>query len=294
MPGKGFFKVFFSVCSGMSDIPELCTYSMMQTVRYCLTLIILLSLLTGIISGVSAHYDLQNTVRDFTIAFGGSLRLTEVGVTPQRDPDLARSLELPGNGRLFYAGIKPRQQGKPKDLAGLDYFIYWQAGFQSVAVREDKETWAVSRFGENVAMTRITGSEAALKRILESPEERRWNWNGLTEISVSSIFSVIVWLTGLTFFIKQFILSTVLMFLTTGVFTLVFSATSGNHLTGGVMLWKSGLYAAFPAAVISCVYGLLELPFFSVGTIFVAGLFLYWMQVIPVVEKSLRDKEKGA
>ena len=77
-------------------------------------------------------------------------------------------------------------------------------------------------------------------------------------------------------------------------FTLVFRFASMRQLRVLTIreLWKTGLYAGFPAMIIGSFFPALNLPLFSFSTVYMFGLVIYWILIISRIERSGQEEEK--
>lgn len=271
---EGFFSTLFSICSGTEIFPELTKRSFGAAIGQFLLLVLLVSLLGGAGAWWRINSEMEGVRNSVILSFGKKLLVSEKGILPEKQPDLARSLELPGNGRIFYAGVMRKKQSEPLELAGLDYFIYWQAGMPALAVRNEDNSWNVARLGENELFKKENSSSDALERILEESDDQLWREKLPPEIPVGAIFDYIVLILGLTFFLREFILFVIFGSVLTGMISFIFSLSRyGNR--EWLKYWKVCLYSGFPAVIVAGFFPLLDLPFFDFTDVFAVGLVIY-------------------
>ena len=77
------------------------------------------------------------------------------------------------------------------------------------------------------------------------------------------------------------------------IFVGMFRLTSGRRypltLSFGEF-WKIGLYAGFPAMLVATAFPALALPWFSFGSVFMAGLLIYWLYAAGRIERENKEK----
>ena len=276
---KGFFGTLFSVCSGTELFPELAKRGFGIATGHFLLLVIIVSLLGAFGALWRLSDSLAPLCNEMTLSFGNKLIISENGILPERLPEMARSLELPDHGRLFYAGVVRKKQSEVLELAGLNYFIYWQAGMPAFAVRNEDNSWNVTRFGENRMFERANNASSALAMVMEERDDRLWHEKLPPEISIEALFDYIVLIFGLTFFLREFILFVVFGFALTGMISFLFSLSRyGNR--EWLKYWKVCIYSGFPAVIVAGFFPLLDLPFFDFINVYAAGLVIYWFAAL--------------
>ena len=283
----GFFGTLFSICSGTELFPELAKRNFMTALGHFLLLCLLVSLLGAFGALWRLSDNLEPLCKEMTLSFGNKLLISEKGILPERLPEMARSLELPDNGRLFYAGSVRKKQSEPLELAGLNYFVYWQAGMPALAVRNNDDSWSVTRFGESRMIEIAHNSDEALKMILEETDNRLWREKLPPEVSVEALFDYIVFVFGLTFFLREFILFVVFGLALTGMISFLFSLSRfGNRKW--LKFWKVCIYSGFPAVIIAGFFPMLDLPFFDFIDVYVVCLVIYWFAAL---RRVIREEE---
>ncbi len=292
MEKRGFFSTLISCCRGTEDFPELIERSFPTVLGHALLLILLISIAVGFAPAWRLSGELVETRRDFIVAFGSELQMTDMGILPQRDPEMARSINLPHDGILLYTGLSGKRQSFPTDLAGLRYIVYWAGNLPAIAFRGADHSWMVSSFGQEAQLKLSASADEALAELTREPEQRRWQWGKRQTIPVESIFTMIIWSVGLTFGVRQFILMTVLMFLSVGVLVLLMRFSPRKFLTAG-QLWKCGIYAGFPAMLIGGCFPLLDLPLLDYSDVYIFGLFIYWAVVLRSLARAAADDGQG-
>ena len=237
----------------------------------------------------------------------GAVRLTDEAIVPTRNPEQSRSLPLPANGLVLYApdltsGITLGEA----DAQLLNYLLVWSPRMLLTGVRSPGGDWQIwskqtEPEGGNLLLSYdssrfvLTGA-TALPEYLRSLRTPKGGWGVPVseEFPAEALFGTVGMLLYLSLFFGYTAMLMVTALLCTGVFTLVFRFASMRQLRVLTIreLWKTGLYAGFPAMIIGSFFPALNLPLFSFSTIYMFGLVIYWILIISRIERSGQEEEK--
>ncbi|MCQ2352711.1 MAG: DUF1189 domain-containing protein [Victivallaceae bacterium] len=285
----GFFAAFFSLCRGTADAPRLVRNPFWKVFLQFLLLCVIVSVLVAIGQYTRMQRWIEDSESSFTGAFGQEIVLRGNGVYPQHDETRARSIVLPYKGRLCYTGAD-QSEAVVNDLGGLRYLILWRNGKFFCAVRSGEDQWGIFRPGEKRMVTNISGDRAALKILFEESElqpEKVFPENRKIAVAdLAGIIRVVCWLLA---FLQQFFDALFLGIIATGSAALIFSINS-NRILRGIDLWKSALYAGFPAMVIAGCFPLFDLPVFSYPQIYLFATFIYWIWIVRRIESTWQQE----
>ncbi len=279
----GFFATFFSLCRGTEDAPQLVRNPFWKVLLQYLLLCVIVSIFVAVGQYTRMQRWIEDSESSFSGAFGPELVLRDNGVYPINDEARARSIVLPYKGRLCYTGAD-QSEIAITDLGGLRYLVLWRNGDFSCALRSGEDTWMVFRPGERQMSTRVSGDRAALNILMQEPELQAKTENDTPKrVAVSELVTLIRIACLLSAFLQQFFDAFFLGIIATGSAALIFSIGS-RRLLRGINLWKSALYAGFPAMVIAGCFPLFDLPLFSYSQIYLFATFIYWISVTRRIE----------
>ena len=209
----------------------------------------------------------------------------DLPIRPELDPDRARSIALPQNGRLCYTGNGINWSAPAGDeLETLDYFIIWAPGGMRMFFKLEDGSWLATIWNNSAykmvfsdfSQTLDDDSVAAAAAGLPAP----CVWRGVAaQETVARIFDS----TRLAMIFCLMIGNVFLLFglsaLISALFALMYRLFGVRKMRflGVSSYWKTGIYAGFPVMMIAGCFPALALPFFSYGTVYVFGLAVYWM-----------------
>ena len=281
----GFWSALGGVCRGTALFPELVKNSWPRVIWHLLVMTLLCS--AGITWGEYRRISPAICAGElvFTDTFGPLLNNSASGFRPELDPDRARSIALPQNGRLCYTGNGINWSAPAGDeLETLDYFIIWAPGGMRMFFKLEDGSWLATIWNNSAykmvfsdfSQTLDDDSVAAAAAGLPAP----CVWRGVAaQETVARIFDS----TRLAMIFCLMIGNVFLLFglsaLISALFALMYRLFGVRKMRflGVSSYWKTGIYAGFPVMMIAGCFPALALPFFSYGTVYVFGLAVYWM-----------------
>lgn len=301
-----FFPAVWGCCRGTEIFFELRRQSWLRLLGHLLLLSLLCAF--GITLGERSRIrpQLERAQSAFAAEFG-AVRLTDDAIVPTRNPEQSRSLPLPANGLVLYApdltsGITLGEA----DAQLLNYLLVWSPRMLLTGVRSPGGDWQIwskqtEPEGGNLLLSYdssrfvLTGA-TALPEYLRSLRTPKGGWGVPVseEFPAEALFGTVGMLLYLSLFFGYTAMLMVTALLCTGVFTLVFRFASMRQLRVLTIreLWKTGLYAGFPAMIIGSFFPALNLPLFSFSTVYMFGLVIYWILIISRIERSGQEEEK--
>lgn len=290
-----FFSAFFGVCSGVAVFERLRGQSWGRTIIHVILLGVLCTLC--ITSGELRREKprIRASAAAFSAVFGDRVLNAPEGLVPAKEPARTRSIVLPGKGLLCYfpAG---KATLLPKDVEDHSFFIFWAPRGFATVVPGDPGTWIANIVTPGKNKVEFSGnrvvSSAGLARLpLASP----WNWElpGRESFTVSELAAAFTGVLRIGLAFHNLLLTVLLPFIYTAVFVGVFRLTASSRRPRRLTyaeFWKIGLYAGFPALAVASVFPALDLPLFSFGTVYMAGLVIYWLYVSSRLERELAEQ----
>ena len=276
-----FCAALWCVCCGTRIFPVLCGHSTARTLWH----LFLMSLVAGgvILAGIRGRFDaeLAGCRRDFSAAFGRSVRISAQGIVPERRPPVPFFMSLPSKGGLFYTA-DGKGVGFPPGFCDRHlYFFVWSDTLLAAATRSRDGDWQIQLVDpvRNVRIVRADGKDVPA---LFAAELRRgasgWKYPVMV-VSTEDIFKFAGIFTLTMIFLTEFLGCLLLALVCTGCFAL-FSRFTGaaalRGLTAGAY-WRIGVYAGFPGMLIGGLCEWLRLPYLSYGIVYSAALVLYWL-----------------
>ena len=275
-----FWRSLWCVCCGTGIFPALREHSTARTLWH----LALMSLLAGAIVtvGVSGSLDaeLAGCGRNFTAAFGDSIRLSERGIVPAKRPPVPFFLPLPAGGGLFYTSGGRGVEFPPGFFDRHRYFFVWSDVAIAAGTRSGDE-WQI-QLVDPAQKTRIVRSGEAGIPALIAAELRRSpvSWK-LPEASIDTkdMFKLAGRIVAVLTFLTEFFGCLLLALVCTGSFALFSRFTGASALRGltGGAYWRIGVYAGFPGMLLGGVCEALQLPYVTYGIIYVTALVFYWL-----------------
>jgi len=292
-----FPAAFFGVCSGVSVFERLRSQSWGRTVCHVFLLGILCTLF--ITSGELGREKprIRASAGMFASVFGDRVLISPEGLVPAKDPALARRIALPGRGLLCYFPTG-KVTISAKDVESSLFLFFWAPRGFATAVSGESGTWVASTVTpgkDKVALSgsRTVSSAELLNMELSSP----WNWRipGRESFAVSELAAAFTGVLRIGLAFHNLLLTVLLPFIYTGVFVGMFRLTASSrrprHLSYAEF-WKIGLYAGFPGLAVASAFPALDLPLFSFGTVYMAGLVIYWLYVSSRLERDLAETQR--
>ena len=286
-----FLTAFFGVCSGVSVFERLRGQSWGRTICHVILLGVVCTFF--ITSGELRREKprIRASADVFASVFGDRVLNASEGLVPVKDPALARRIALPGKGLLCYF-----PSGKvtlsAKDVEGNSFFIFWAPRGFATGVSGESGTWIVNTVtpGKNkveFSGSRTVSSAELLRLELSSP----WKWQlpDRESLAVEELAALFIGVLRIGLVFHNLLLTVLLPFIYTGVFVGMFRLTASSRRPRRLNyaeFWKIGLYAGFPGLAVASVFPALDLPLFSFGTVYMAGLVIYWLYVSSRFERD--------
>lgn len=290
-----FAGALFQTCSGISGFRTLCRHSWGRTVFHVVLMALFCTVLITWGEVSRKKTVLSAAVSVFKTVFGDKVLNTSSGLVPEKDPSTSRYLALPDGGRLWYFPA-----GKVKcntdELEKCSYIILWAPRGFATALPKGGGSWTVSSVmpdDDKMLRTRnrtVTAAELS-GLILENNE--RWDFDDFKSFTADELGRTLSGVMVAGFFFQYLLLTLILPFLYTAIFVGMFRLTSGRRypLTFSFgEFWKIGLYAGFPAMLVASAFPALALPWFSFGSVFMAGLLIYWLYAAGRIERENKEK----
>ena len=296
----GFIKSLTGVCSGREVFRPL-RFQSWKTIVWHL---FLLSLITGIITGIvqtgRIEPDIKAVKIAFTDVFGEKIYAGHKNgawnwTAPVKTPERPGEMSLPGGGRLYYTGTSRQVPGSLKNTTGA--IVIWTpervlflqnngSGYTALQIKGNSGEMSNLELSAAQLEKVFSGTPAALPPDLQKmpTEDAGAFFDGMTPVLNFFISAGTV--------LKNFLL----VWLYTGIFMAMYRLLNGpsgrlRNITLGEM-WKCGIYAAFPPMITASLFPILELPFLSYETVFMMGLLIYWMAVIAKLERTPDYREE--
>ncbi len=291
----GFFAVLRGTFTGTEIFFRLRRHSLWRTLLHLGLISFLLAVLATFIIGNRLRPELNAFKEAVVREFGDALLVSPDGIRPQRNPERARTIELPFRSRLIY--VPDFSKGINIDageLAGMEAFALWTPRFL-LAARGNPggETW------QTYTATPPAGSS---EKVLSTPElvdflragqapTGEWPVRKTETLPIEPQFAAIPPAIGIVFFIMEFF----------GVilYTLLFAAMSKLLSFGRPQalsfaeFWRVGIYAAFPVMAVTAAFPLFALPLSRYSSLFfVFGLIVYWMAIAGRLERTLAGNQE--
>jgi hypothetical protein len=289
-----FFTAFFGVCSGVSVFGRLRGQSWGRTIFHVILLGIVCTLF--ITSGELGREKprIRASADVFSAVFGDRILNAAEGLVPVKEPVRARSIVLPGKGLLCYfpAGKVTLPE---KEMENNTFFIFWAPRGFATVVSGDPGSWIANIVTPGKNKVEFSGNRVVSSaELAHLPLTSPWNWElpGRESFTVSEIAAAFTGVLRIGLAFHNLLITVLLPFIYTavfaGMFRLTASARRPRHLSYSEF-WKIGLYAGFPALVVASVFPALDLPIFSFGTVYMAGLVIYWLYVSSRLERELAE-----
>ena len=287
-----FLTAFFGVCSGVSVFERLRSQSWGRTICHVILLGIVCTLF--ITSGELGREKprIRASADVFASVFGDRVLNAPEGLVPVKDPALARRIVLPGKGLLCYFPT-----GKvtlpAKDIEGSSFFFFWAPRGFATAVSGESGTWVASTVTPGKDKVEFSGSRTvSAAELLHLELSSPWNWQipGRESFTVGELAAAFTGVLRIGLAFHNLLLTVLLPFIYTGVFVGMFRLTASPRRPRRLSyaeFWKIGLYAGFPGLAVASVFPALDLPLFSFGTVYMAGLVIYWLYVSARFERDL-------
>ena len=292
-----FLSAFFGVCSGVAVFHRLRFQSWGRTIFHVILLAVLASLV--ITSGEMRRRRpaIRAAAGAFAAVFGNKVLNAPEGLLPEKQPGVARSIVLPGDGLLCYFP-KGRPTLSAEQLEKCLYLVFWAPRGFATAVRRDADSWTASTAMPGSGRVELTGNRtltsAGLLR-LELDPPGKWDIEGRDSFTVKELAGTCAAILRVGLLVENLLLTILLPFLYTAVFCGMFRLTAAGRAPRrlrGSEFWKIGLYAGFPALAVASAFPALDLPLFSLGTVYMIGLLIYWLYVTARLERDLAEREK--
>ncbi|MBE6390112.1 MAG: hypothetical protein E7043_08085 [Lentisphaerae bacterium] len=274
-----FFRSLWGICCGPYIFRQLCKNSLGRVLWHLLLLCFLCSAGVGIGNYLLVKYRWRAAYNNFNEVYGSQLNVSDAGVSPARDPEKSRRLELPYNSLLIYVSPLGPEVYPDETLKDRNIIIYWSSACVAVFARQG-EVWQCMAEYRPDGKARISGETdfAGLKSKLHELTELKpsddWEFPEEYKDGFSSyqLFSFV----RLSFAVGKAVLYFVeglgLTLLTTLLFVVMFKLFSLNRssMFSFAMLWKIAVYTAFPVLLVVNAFPALQLP----GTGFYDYLFM--------------------
>ena len=292
-----FLSAFFGGCSGVAVFHRLRFQSWGRTIFHVILLGVLASLV--ITSGEMGRRRpaIRAAAGAFAAVFGNKVLNVPEGLLPEKEPNVARSIVLPGGGLLCYfpKGVVTLSA---KDLEKCLYVVFWAPKGFATAVRGDDDSWTASAVAPGSGRVELSGSRtlttSGLLR-LKLDSSGSWEIEGRESFTVKELSGTCAAILRVGLMVENLFLTILLPFLYTAVFVGMFRLTASGRAPRrlrGAEFWKIGLYAGFPALAVASVFPALDLPLFRFGTVYMVGLLIYWLYVTARLEHDLEEREK--
>ena len=276
-----FLRSLWCVCCGTGIFPVLRGHSTLRTLWHLL----LMSLVVGTIIefGIRSRLGagLAGCRRDFTAAFGNSIRLSERGIAPEKRPQTPFFMALPAGGGLFYTA-EGRGIEFPKGFFEChNYFLVWSDVLLAAASRSGDGEWQIQLVDPTQNMRIVRSDGNGIPALFASRLRRgaaKWDLPE-ARIGTADMFKFIRRSVVVMTFFTEVLGCFLLALVCTGCFALLSRLTGAAALRGltGWAYWRVGVYAGFPGMLIGGVCEALELPYVSYGIIYATALVLYWL-----------------
>lgn len=305
-PPVGFWGALRGTCCGTDIFFRLRYNSVWRTLWHLVLMTILVT--AAIVWGEGSRMGkvIDETERLVTAEFGSEIRMTPEALTPALRPEVARSLDLPGNGRLCYIpDFRKGVRMEPDSISLLDFLVIWSPRFLGCAWQTEPGNW---QFGQETPMAEAApaaGTVPLLRGVgltfrnfttkelcdfLEAGVEisAPWPQQEPPELPVAALFDAVSASVAMLISIGRFAGLLLLALL----YTLIFAGVSRLSFGGRrptlnfAQFWKVGVYAGFPVMLVAGCFPAFDLPFFSYSTVFMIGLVIYWMIAAARIERS--------
>ncbi|GEM_PF-4531725 len=288
----GFFATFFSLCRSTECAPVIVRNPFWKVLLQFVLLAAILSFLVAIGQYVRIQRWIEDSQTSFTGTFGPSIIYRDNGFYPSNEENKARSIVLPNCGRLCYTGKTESPKESIADLGGLQYLVLWHNGRFSIANRVDENRWSVIHVGETKMMKTFSGDRATLDALFQEvdPATQKTKEKAVYH-SVADIANLIRWICFIVAFLQHFLITIVLGFFWTGILTLLFSIAN-HRMLRGINLWKSVIYAGFPAMLIAAFFPMLDLPLFSYYQVYLFAMLVYWIYIARRIETTWQQESQ--
>ncbi len=304
----GFFRAWFGVCRGTEIFNQLRKNSGWRVCFHLVFLSILcaLGINLGILHQINPIW--QEMEQGFFDKFGKTVYYTSDGIRPEKEPDKAKTLSLPLEGKLYYApnGLKELNLGQ--DLELQNYFFIWSPGYEVLCRRFTKNTWLVTLVNSGDIINRFEVlptsvqkhrlDQAGMIRFIENikDSELPLQTEDSSIFNVEEFFQEAYWALKYSIFMFMFIVLILVALFFTILFTIMFWITSLRRLRvlrSVREFWKVGVYAGFPAMMVASCFPGLDLPYLSYGTVYMIGLIIYWMIAVARIERDGMESQPG-
>lgn len=308
----GFWSALRGTCCGTDIFFRVRYNSAWRTLWHLVLMTILVT--AGIVWGEGRRLGkvVDETERLVVAEFGSEIRMTPEALVPLLRPEEARSIDLPGNGRLCYVPeLEKGMRLEPDSIALLDFLVIWSPRFLGCAWQTEPGNWQFgqeSPVPEEESAVPAAGTEPLFRRIgltfrnFTTKELCDFLAGGVTvsaswprqeppELPVSSLFDAVSVSVAFLLSLGRFAGVLLLALFYTLIFAGVSRLSLGNRKTvlNFAQFWKVGVYAGFPVMLVAGCFPALDLPFFSYSTVFMIGLVIYWMIAATRLERSGSD-----
>lgn len=305
----GFWGALRGTCCGTDIFFRLRYNSVWRTLWHLVLITILVT--AAIVWGEGSRLGerIDEIERLVTAEFGSEIRMTPEALTPALRPEVARSIDLPGNGRLCYLpDFRKGMKIEPDTVALLDFLVIWSPRFLGCAWQTEPGNWQFGQeapvpeqaeavpaagtvpFFRGVGLTFRNFTTKELCDFLAAGVEvsAPWPRQEPPELPVATLFDAVSVSVALLISLGRFAGLLLLALL----YTLIFAGVSRLSLGGRrpvlnfAQFWKVGVYAGFPVMLVAGCFPAFDLPFFSYSTVFMIGLVIYWMIAAARIERS--------
>ena len=293
----GFWSALRGTCCGTDIFFRVRYNSAWRTLWHLVLMTILVT--AGIVWGEGRRLGkvVDETERLVVAEFGSEIRMTPEALVPLLRPEEARSIDLPGNGRLCYVPeLEKGMRLEPDSIALLDFLVIWSPRFLGCAWQTEPGNWQFgqeSPVPEEESAVPAAGTEPLFRRIGLTFRNftTKELCDFLPELPVSSLFDAVSVSVAFLLSLGRFAGVLLLALFYTLIFAGVSRLSLGNRKTvlNFAQFWKVGVYAGFPVMLVAGCFPALDLPFFSYSTVFMIGLVIYWMIAATRLERSGSD-----
>jgi len=295
-PSAGFFHAL-GVFAGLSPFDDLRKNSWWRVLWHLFLMTLLCTLFIVVLEqrrSVPYWTGVEHALRE---AFGSSFLQTPGGFIPEKDPLRSRTVFLPQNGAIQY--IAPGQQADLlSDIWKKENFylmLFGPGEIAGVICSEEKTLLLRHAPGNKTAWHIQEAERTTLPDTLKRRDFGKVVTGAFPSIPLSTLFGTCRAVSFGLAFAATFFSLYLLTILYTGIFIAVFRISSRGRMKVLSLreLWKSSIYASFPAMAVASCFPALELPFFQLSTIFMIGQMGYTLVVLSYFERGALAKQQG-